>query len=162
MGYRLRRIYQNGDASLPSPARDLLHRIDDTQRIGEMDQRYQPGTVIQQSRELIEIEPACLGERYSAEHGTGLFAHQLPWHDVRVVFHSGDKHLVTGAKEAPAIALSDKIDRISGAPGENHFVRRRSIDELGDLDSHCVEGGAGLAAQMMHTTVNVGVFPAVK
>ena len=79
-----------------------------------------------------------------------------------MVFHSGDEHLVAGTKEAPAIALSDKVDGISGAPGEDHFVRCRSIDELSDLDSRCVKGGTGLATQMVHTTVNVGVLPAVE
>ncbi len=41
-------------------------------------------------------------------------------------------------------------------------MRRPGIDELGDFDPYCFEGGAGLTAQIVHTTVDVGVLPAVK
>jgi hypothetical protein len=41
-------------------------------------------------------------------------------------------------------------------------VRHQGIDELGNFDPYGLEGGAGLTAQMVHTAVDVRVFPAVK
>ncbi len=69
--------------------------INGSQRVGEMDQRNKPCTVVQEPRELIEIKLPVLGEGDSTENGPGLLTQQLPGHDIRVVLHPGDEHLVT-------------------------------------------------------------------
>jgi hypothetical protein len=88
-------------------------------------------------------------------------AHDLPRHDVGVVLHGRDHHLVAGGEAGAAIGVSHQVDRLRDAPHEYHLVRLCRIDEALQLHPGPFKRFGGLLAQLVHAAVNVGVVPLV-
>ena len=93
-------------------------------------------------------------------HGSGdILGHtlQLPRHDVAVVLHYRDNHLVALGHEGLAERRRYKIDALCCATCEDYLLYLWSIDKLAHfLASRLVQVG-GTLRQIVYATVNVGV-----
>jgi hypothetical protein len=86
------------------------------------------------------------------------FAQHLPGHDVGVVLHVRDDHLVPFPEEGPAVGGGDQVDGLGGAPGEDDLVVAAGVDEAGDLLAPGLEAVGGPLAQVVQAPVDVGVI----
>ena len=60
-------------------------------------------------------------------------AEQLPRHDVRVVLHRRDEHLVAGADVGVAPGARDQVDALGGVAREDDLAHRPRVDERAHL-----------------------------
>ena len=81
----------------------------------------------------------------------------LPRHDVGMVFHHGENHLVTLVEKSLSERERDEIDGLCGSPGEDDFVCAAGIDEL----PYPLPGGfmqvGGSLGEVVDAAVDVGV-----
>ena len=73
-----------------------------------------------------QIELARIVDRRHFQHDALFVAQHLPRHDVGVVLHVGDEHLVARRQEGAAVALRHQVDRLGGAAHEHDLARRRA------------------------------------
>ncbi len=115
----------------------------------------------EQCLERGDVETAVVVDRRHTQLRAGLLAHQLPWHDVRVVFHPRDQHLVTGFQTLPAEACRDEVDGIGGAAREYDFLCRCGIDEAPNFFARAFERGRGTLTQQVDAAMHVRVIQAM-
>ena len=76
-------------------------------------------------------------DRGDLEIGAAFLAHQLPGHDVRMVFQMRDENLVACLDELSAKAAGDQVDAFRGAAHEDDLAHRRRRQEAANL-SHAL------------------------
>ena len=78
--------------------------------------RHDPRARRQQPLELVEIELAAIVDRHHAQRARRVCSQtHLPRHDVRVVLHRRDEHLVAGLQRRAAEALRHQVDALGRA-----------------------------------------------
>jgi len=82
----------------------------------------------EQLLKLIERERAILTHRYETQARACSLRQELPWHQIAVVFHFGEKDHVIGPEKFSAPRLRDKVDTFRRPSGENDFVRARRVE----------------------------------
>ena len=114
---------------------------------------HQTRPVGEQSRQRLQVQRATLIDGdYSQPH-----ALQLPRHNVRVMLHRRDNHLVTRLHASACITRSHKVDRLRRAPREDDLCGRRCIQKRPHGLTRGLMRLRSLLAEKMHTAVNVGV-----
>jgi hypothetical protein len=115
----------------------------------------------QQVIERIQVEQPLIRHRHIAQGEAELVAQDLPGHDVGVVLHLGDEHLVARAQIGATPGVGHQVDALRRAAGEDHLAAVGRVDEAGDLLPRALEGRGGFLAQRVHPAVNVGIVAPV-
>src|SRR5262249_31258577 len=137
---------------------DAFYGVDRAQRVRDMCDGHNLHTRPKHFRKFIHQEFAVIIDWNDAELRATLFRKHLPRDDIRMMFESGDEDLVTGVNEFATIAVSDKIDALSGPAGIDDLARFGGIDESLDFDLRVFVFARCELAQIMHATVHIGVL----
>jgi hypothetical protein len=92
----LRRVDDDERTDLAGPGDDALDRVLGAQDVADVDERDDLGALGDQRVEVVEVEPALVGDGEPAQRRADPLGQQLPRHDVGVVLHLGDDDLVAG------------------------------------------------------------------
>ena len=82
---------------------------------------------------------------------------QLPRHDVGVMLHVGDQHLVALLHKRCTEGLCHEIDALSCSTGEDHLTRLPGIDEAAHLLTGSLVQVGGLLRQVMNAAMHIGI-----
>ncbi len=159
LGHRLRAVDEADRAGGPDAPRHLGDRVDRAEHIRHVRERRQLDPSLGQHLvELVERELALLVDLQVAEPGALLLAEDLPGHDVRVVLHVGDEHLVALAHVVATPGVGDQVDRLGRVAGEDGALGVPA-HELGDPLTGRLEQLGRLARQLVHAAMDrrVGV-----
>ena len=107
--------------------------------------------------ERVEVEHAAVVDRDDAQPRPGALAGQLPRHDVRVVLHRRDEHLVAGPEVGLAPALRHQVDAFGGVAREDDLVGVGGAEEGGGLGARALEGGRRPLREHVDAAMHVGV-----
>ena len=145
---------QRHGAGRPRAARDLGHRVDRAEHVRDVRDRHELHAPLGEHRvELVERQLVRVGEREVAQLRAGLLAEDLPRHDVRVVLHLRDEHLVALADVLAAPRVGHEVDRLGGVAREDR-AGRVPVHERGDPRAGRLERVGGLARQLVHAAVD--------
>src|SRR5947199_10651788 len=86
----------------------------------------------EQRRKLLEVESSVVKHRNKPESRSCAFRQQLPWNQIAVIFHEGEKNYVAFTHEYSAPCLSHKINHHSPDAREDDFVGASRADVIGD------------------------------
>src|SRR5690606_8664777 len=112
-------------------------------------------------REVVDVYLAALVDRADHEFRAGLFAYELPRHDVRMVFEVRDENLVAWSETRAAPALRDEVDGGGRPTGEDDFRSRGRVDEGDQRIARTFVGFRRAMAERMHAAVYVRVVGAL-
>ena len=87
----------------------------------------------------------------------GALAGELPRHDVRVVLHRRDQHLVAGREVGLPPAVRHQVDPLGGIAGEDDLVRMGGAEERRRLGARRLERRGGPLRQHVDAAMDVGV-----
>ena len=85
----------------------------------------------------------------------------MPWHQIAVVLHEGEQHLISLAQIGVTPAAGHKVDRFAGIAGEHDLPRAGSTDELRRRRSGGLEGFGGADTELVGTAMHIGVVAGV-
>ena len=96
-----------------------------------------------------------------AQHAASARSQQLPGHQVGVVLHHREQHLITGAQVGLAPAASHQVDRLAGIAGKDDLSRIGRTDEGGSFAAGCLKALSGACTELVGAAVHVGVVVVV-
>ncbi|MPM79769.1 hypothetical protein SDC9_126810 [bioreactor metagenome] len=161
--HRLGRIDDEHGADGVRHPGDRDHRVDGAEHVRLAGDRDDLGAFVDQALGLglHQVEAALLGHVEPAQGGTGALADELPRHDVGVVLHHGDHHLVAGTETGPE-GVRGKVECLGRVLGEDHLAGLGGPDEGGDLRPRALVRRRRLRAEHVHGTGHVGVVVGVE
>ena len=107
--------------------------------------------------ELLAHDVAALVDRRDDQARAGLLADHLPRHEVRVVLHLGDEHLVARPQPRPRVRLRHEVDRLGRPAHEHDLARRGGVEEAAHRLARRLVGGGRLLGERVHAAVHVRV-----
>ncbi len=168
---RLRAVGHHQRAPGLRQGRDLAdrrHRAGDVGLVGDGDDF---GPVIDQLIGAAEVQTAVRSHAEPAQGRAGAQAQLLPGHQVRVMLHLGDQHLVTGADAEPpgpgpgsggiAHRIGDQVQCLGRALGE-HDLAGLGADEGGNPGARALVGVGCLLAEQVRAAVRRRVVRGVE
>src|ERR1051325_2217989 len=133
----------------------LFDRIDGAESIGDVRDRYQLRSRVQQSVVLVEYQLARIIHRDHSQPRAFFFTQHLPGNNVGVMFHGGNDDLVTFANELATVTMHHEIDAFSRASNEDAFTRLTRIDKPFDLFSCALVSSGRSLTQIVDASMNV-------
>ncbi len=109
-----------------------------------------------------QVELAVVRERDVLQGGARDGDGHLPRHDVRVVLHLGEQHLIALAQELAAPSLRDQVHRLRGSAREHDRLGPRGAEEPGEVRASALEELGGLLAQHVEASMRVRVVVRVE
>ena len=142
-------------------ADDLAHRIDRAERVRDV-RDGNDSRPIGQERRPRRRGPDLRRRRSARPQARVLFfAEHLPRHDVGVMLHLRDEHLVAGTHVRSSIRGGDQVDRFRGAPDEHDLARVGRADETRHRFARLFVGRGRALAEAVHAAMDVGVLGGV-
>ena len=122
----LRSVHQHRNVAGVGELDDPGDRVHRPERVGHVGDRDQPRALGQQRLELVEDQLTAVIDRRDPEPGAALLADQLPRHDVGVVLHRRDQHLVARLQLRPGERLGHEVDPLGRVAGEDDLAIART------------------------------------
>ena len=135
----------------------LLHRVYRSQHVAHMRHAHYPGAFAEELPVFVHQDFTLVVHRYHLQTDALLCRLQLPRHDVGVVLHGGNYHLVALAHKLIGKRRHHEVQRLGSSSGEYHLVGRLCVDKRSHLLSCRLMQVGGLLRQVVDTTVNIGV-----
>ena len=111
--------------------------------------------------EGVGVQRAVVEHAGDDDLGPGRLAGELPGHDVGVVLHPGEQHLVAGTQREvvarPRHRARDKVDRLGRPADEDALPRGVGVDEAGVRRSRSLVQRRRLLREHVQAAVDVGV-----
>ena len=158
---RLRSIDQHRHATAMRRRNHLLDGIDRPEHVRQMDDRDQPRVGPEKPLVLLELQRPIVRDRNHPQRRALFLTHHLPGHDVGVVLHGGDHHLVSRAETCTPERLGHQIDAFGGVAREDDFARRDGVDEALHRRAGVLERLGGALAEQVDAAVDVRIVLAV-
>ena len=158
VGHPLAAVQQHLGVHPMGPGDDLGNRNDGAQGVGHMGDRHQLGARAQDPVQGVQAQFAVVGDRNHLEHDALLVPQHLPGHDVGVVLHLRNHHLVAFGQEPPSKGGGDQVDGLGGVACEDDLVAVGGVDEAPHRLAGFLETSGGPFAQIVDAPVDVGVF----
>ncbi len=158
MRHRLAAVQEHRNTRSTGLLDNRLGRIDGPERVRDMDDGKKLGPLGQQAVESFQIEFASLSHRNHLERRPGLLRGNLPGHDIGMVLHVRDENFITRLQNRFHEAVRHEIDALGRATGKYDLVRVRRADQAGHFGPGVFVGIGRLFAQVMHATMDVGIF----
>src|SRR6266480_3832213 len=102
---------------------DLRDGIDRAQRVRYVTQRYDPGTLVEQITQEIEVDLPVGRKLAQSEPGAFPHCEDLPRDEIRVVIHRRRDDLVTRRDVCHSPRASDQIQAFRGPAREDETIR---------------------------------------
>ena len=157
MGSTLRSIYKHRGTMFMGNAGDFLHWINRTKDIAHMGNAHQLGALVKHSLVGIHINVATFVHRNDTYGNATLGSLQLPWHDIRMVLHHRNNHLVALCHKLLAKRGCNKIKSFCSATGKNYLIDRCGIDKTSHRLASSLMKVSSLLGEIMHTTMHIGI-----
>ncbi len=141
--------------------RDLAHRQDGAEHVGNVGDGDQFGLRPDHLGEFSDVDAAVQGHGGNTQHAARQIAQQLPRHDVGMVLHRREHDLVAFLQELAAPGGGDKVDGLGGALGKDDFFDRTRIDEGAHLLARGFVSHGGRFAEVIGPAMHVGVLVAI-
>ena len=103
------------------------------QHVGHMGQRDHAMARRDHRAHRVQIDPAIVGERHDVDMSADLLRHDLPRHDIAMMFQRGQQDAVARLQLRARPALGDEVDALGRAANINDLAVRLRADEAGDL-----------------------------
>ena len=136
----------------------LVQRVATAEGVADVHEADQPGAVVELGPEIVEIELTGLGDPDMAQDTAGALGQQLPGHEIAVVLHHREQHLITGLEVGVSPGARHQIDRLAGVTGEHDFARAGGRHEISGDCPGPFEGVGGPGAELMGAAMDVGVI----
>ena len=138
-------------------AHNLLNGVHRSQHIAYLHNANQSGTRGKQFVHFIENKLTPVVNGYHPNGNTATGSLQLPRHNVAMVFHGGDYHLVARLHKTLAKRRCDKVDTLGCSASKDDFVIAVGIDKLANgTPSSLVQVGC-LLRKIVNTSMHVGI-----
>ncbi len=147
-----------GGVREPHDALDRQHCAGD---IGDVGDRDELGARPDQRREFRHVEPAGGVDRRRHELDADTIAQQLPGHDVGVMLHDGEEHLIAGLQEGRTPAVGDEVDGLGGVPHEDDLARIGGTEEAPHLLARLLIELGRARREAVDAAMHIGVVAAV-
>ena len=161
VGQALAGIHQQQGAGPMGQRGHRLDRIEAAQGVAHVHQAHQPGAVAELGLEILQIQFAALGDARMAQNAARASRQQLPGHQIAVVLHHRQQHLIALPQVGFAPGAGHQVDRLAGIAGEDDLPGAGGADEGGHLAAGRLEVVGGAGAQLVGAAVHVGVVVAV-
>jgi hypothetical protein len=93
---------------------------------------------------------------------TRAFGQQLPWHQIAVMLHHGQKNHVSVANKFSSPRLRHEIDAFGRSAGKNDLVRIRCADVFGHTPPRIFVSFRRTRTQSVQTAMDIGVVVLVE
>ena len=153
-------VHHQGGTYLAGAPGDCRDVVDDAEDVRHMDHGDDAGALVDLGREVVLVD-AVHGHVHGLELRPGAGAGDLPRDDVRVVLHAGDDNIVATSEHRGRIGRSHQIDRLGGALGPYHLVRRLGVNAAGHGLARGLECLGGDAAQSVGGAMDIGIGAAI-
>ena len=161
MGSCLGTVEEHRHASLLGQSHDLANGIDGPESVRDMSHGHQAGAFAEQALVGLHVELTAIVDGDHLELGSGVGTYQLPRHDIRMMLHLGDEHLVSRLEPRPQEAPGHQVDAFRGTAHEDDLVFPRGAQESsGGFAGGFVAVGRSLG-EGVHAAVDVRVGAAV-
>ena len=139
----------------------LAHRVDGAQHVGDVSHTHQPRVLVEELPVDLELEFAPLvdGDHLQLDFATAL--QELPRHNIGMVLHDGENHLVAVVQKLVAKRRGHQVDGFGRAPRKDNFGGRSGPDKLLHPAAGRLVGIGSLLAEGMHPAMHVGIHPIV-
>src|SRR5690606_24821466 len=126
-------------------------------RIGNMRKSRKTRARVQERAECFEIDFTAFGHWRNTQYRTGLFAQQLPWHDIGMMLQPGQQDLVASLKVGAPPGSRNKVDGFGCAAREYDFAGMLCVKQAAyGLTRNFVEIG-GMLRQPMYAAMDIGI-----
>ena len=142
------------------PARQGEHlgnRVDRAQGVGDVHDGNDSGPLVEHGGIGVQVQFAGLVARDHPQHRAGAFGHQLPRHDIGVVFELADDDFVAGPELAAAVARRDQVDAFGRAAGPDDLLGRWCVEKCRHTGPRRLEGPGRAIAQGVRRAVDIGI-----
>ena len=112
--------------------------------------------------EVVQVQPAVIGDQDVAQLRADLPGQLLPRNDVGVVLELGGDHHVARTQVRPAPRVGDQVDGLGRVAHEHDLALARGVEEPGDLAPGRLEALGRVLAQLVDAAVDVGVVVRVR
>ena len=157
MRHTLRAIGQEVCAMGMGQLRHLADGIDGAEHVAHVGHTDKAGALIEQRLVGCHIQIAVVVHRNDAQDDAQPVAQHLPRHNVGMVLHNGEYHLVALVQESASVTVGHEIEALGGAAREDYLLRLSRVDEAAHLLAGCLVEFGGLLREVVHTAVHVGV-----
>ena len=140
---------------------DVGDRVDRAERVADVGQGDEPRAAGEESVEVVEVEPAVIGDRHVREGRAGRRGELLPRDEVGVVLHPGRDDEVARSDVRAAPAVRDEVQRLGGVSHEDDLAVARRADESRQGAARALEAGVGVSAELVDAAMDVGVVMGV-
>jgi hypothetical protein len=131
------------------------------QRVADVHQTHQSGALGQLRLEILDIQAAIVRNPDMAQDTTGALSQKLPGHQVAVVLHHREQHLVSFTEIGIAPAASHEVDRLTGIAREDNFASATRANKVSRRRASRFKRLCGTGTELMGTPMNIGVIAAV-
>ncbi len=157
VGYALRAVHKDGDATAVGRLDDARHVVDGAEGVVDVPHGDELGAWREQSLILVEQEITVGADGDGHQVGALLLAHLLPGHYVGVVVQGGDDDLVARLEERAAEGLRHQVYALGGAAHEDYLLGGGCVDEVGHRLAGILIGVSGTGGQGVRSAVDVAV-----
>ena len=157
VGCALCGVDEHGHAVLMGPSDDVGHRVHRAQHVAHVCEAEQAGALADVFVEQVGAQQPVVADGQVAHHDAAALGLHLPGHDVGVVLHVGEQHLVAGLHVCRAEGGCHQVDGLGGAACEDDFGRGAGVEESAHALACCFVQLGGLLAEVVHASVHVGV-----
>ena len=162
MHRRLAAIDQHRNAARMRDANHVLDRDDGAERVRHLRDRHHLGARRQKLLEFVEQEIAVVIDRRPFDDGALPLAQEMPRHDVGVVLHDRQHHLVALLQPRAAEGRRDEIKRLGGVAGEDDLFLARRVEERAHGLARRLVGFRRLVGEEVQPAMHVGVFARIR
>ena len=161
MRYALCTVDGKGHIVLVGDAYHLADGVDGAQYVGDVHHGDEACVPVEELGVLVHADLATVGDGYHTQADALACFEQLPRHDIAVVLHGGDNHLVTLAKEGLAKRGGQQVDGLGGATGKDDLIGGGGIDEGAHALARCLVQPRGLLREEVYAAMHIGVHRVV-
>ena len=138
-------------------ANDFVNGVYGAQHIAHMSHADDASALVEEPLILVHLQLPVVGHRYDTKTNATLRCLQLPRHDVRMVLHNGDYHLVALLHKLLRKGCSHKVQALRSAAREHYLLYLRRIDELPHPLTRRLVQVSCLLREVMYATMHVGI-----
>ena len=154
-------IHEHQCSHVMRQGRDLLHGVAAAKGVADVHQAHQTGALVELLTQIVEIELSALGDAHVTQHATRALSELLPGHEIAVVLHHAEQHLITDLKVGVSPGACHQIDGLGGIAGKHHFIRAGCPHKSGGRSTGSLESLGGAGTELMRPPVHIGVVTAV-
>ena len=162
MRHTLRAVHQEVGTGVVRHPRHLAYGIHRAEYVAHLAAAHQAGALIEQRGVGFEVQTPLVVHRHDAQREAPPLACQLPGHNVGVVLHDGDNHLIALAQEGLRKRRCDEIEALGRPSRENNLGRGTRIEERAYPFARRFVQRGGFLRKRVDAAMHIGVAGGVE